>query len=73
MKKQNTGKKTFRVTRYSVYTDDYVVEADSPEEARNIVWEGGGDHDEESFEWSFDMDSSKWEVEEVKPKRGKRG
>ena len=51
-----------------VHIQPYAVTADSPEEAMQIVEDGGGEIDEAGFEYSRTLGQDEWSVEEVKKK-----
>lgn len=56
----------YNVTVMERYGQTYVVEAESPEKAMDIVKEGGGKLDENSFEYIDRMDRETWQVHEHK-------
>jgi hypothetical protein len=56
----------FRVGVKEVWEQGYHVEAESPEEALEIVAAGGGELIEGDFEYSRSLDSDGWSVEEAK-------
>ena len=57
--------KTYYVSAYATYVRDYKVEADSKEEAIEIVQEGSVDHyDEDFIEFEVEKDGVQTEEEE---------
>lgn len=59
----------YLVTKHMVYIETFEIEADNEEEAKDKVWEGDGKAVKKSFEWTHDLDSSNWEVEEKLEKK----
>lgn len=53
----------FRVIRREIHVQGVLVEAGTPEQAVEIVREGGGELDEAHFEYSHTMSPDSWTVE----------
>lgn len=53
----------YRVIVREVHVQGVLVDADTPEQAKEIVREGGGELDEAHFEYSHTMDRDTWTVE----------
>jgi len=54
----------YRVTTKEVHNQDYIVEANSPDEAKEIVADGGGNMDESSFCYDYMLEPEYWLVKE---------
>ena len=62
--------KRFRVKTREVWIQDYFIDAESPEEARDKVQRGLGTADDLSFEFSHRLDSEHSEVSETSDTTG---
>lgn len=58
-------KKTFRVLRREVWVQGVIVEAESEEEAKTMVADGKGENDEDSFEYSHNLNKDHLTAEPV--------
>ena len=52
----------FRVTVKEIHSQDYIVEANSKEEAKGIIENGGGEMDEGSFCYDYTLESDYWTI-----------
>jgi hypothetical protein len=57
--------KTYQVLVREVHIQGYVVEAEDPEDAVELVRYGSGDLNENMFEYSHTLEPELWTVEEV--------
>ena len=54
---------TYRVQVREVHIQGYLIKADSPEHAINLIRDGRGEMDEQHFEYSHMLDPDTWDAE----------
>ena len=55
----------YRVEVREVHIQGYIIEADNPEHAKDLISNGEGEIDELSFEYSHMEDPDTWTVQEI--------